>query len=173
MNHYSNADYDAAFAAAQASTDDQERTALYKQCLQILSDTAANVYLQDLQTLSPSVRSWRASSSIPSTSWTCPPFTTSKPSREAGNMKYAAKKLSALIITLFMVSVLAFLAFQIIPGDPTTKMLGTEATPEQSGSCVPSWVWIVRFSCAMGVGWPASCPETWAPATAIKCLWQT
>ena len=50
-------------------------------------------------------------------------------------MKYAAKKLSALIITLFMVSVLAFLAFQI--------------------------------------GWPASCPETWAPATAIKCLWQT
>ena len=45
-------------------------------------------------------------------------------------MKYAAKKLSALIITLFMVSVLAFLAFQIIPGDPTTKMLGTEATPE-------------------------------------------
>lgn len=45
-------------------------------------------------------------------------------------MKYAAKKLSALIITLFMVSVLAFLPFQIIPGDPTTKMLGTEATPE-------------------------------------------
>ena len=48
MINYSNADYDAAFAAAQASTDDQERTALYKQCLQILSDTAANVYLQDL-----------------------------------------------------------------------------------------------------------------------------
>ena len=45
-------------------------------------------------------------------------------------MKYVLKKLFALIITLFIVSLLAFLAFQIIPGDPTTKMLGTEATPE-------------------------------------------
>lgn len=45
-------------------------------------------------------------------------------------MKYVVKKLIALIITLFAVSVLAFFAFQIISGDPTTKMLGTEATPE-------------------------------------------
>lgn len=71
-------------------------------------------------------------------------------------MKYAAKKLSALIITLFMVSVLAFLAFQIIPGDPTTKMLGTEATPEAVRELpCPAWVWIVPgFPAAMGVGWP-------------------
>ena len=48
MINYSNADYDAAFAAAQASQDDAEQTALYKQCLEILSDTAANVYIQDL-----------------------------------------------------------------------------------------------------------------------------
>ena len=45
-------------------------------------------------------------------------------------MKYAAKKLLTLMITLFIVSLLAFLAFQVIPGDPTTKLLGTEATPE-------------------------------------------
>lgn len=45
-------------------------------------------------------------------------------------MKYAAKKFLTLIITLFIVSLLAFLAFQIIPGDPTTKLLGTEATEE-------------------------------------------
>jgi ABC-type dipeptide/oligopeptide/nickel transport system permease component len=32
---------------------------------------------------------------------------------------------------LFIVSLLAFLAFQIIPGDPTTKLLGTNATPEK------------------------------------------
>ena len=48
MINYSNADYDAAFAAAQASQDDAEQTELYKQCLEILSDTAANVYIQDL-----------------------------------------------------------------------------------------------------------------------------
>ena len=45
-------------------------------------------------------------------------------------MKYTAKKLLTLVITLFIVSLLAFLAFQVIPGDPTTRMLGTEATPE-------------------------------------------
>ncbi|MBO5129138.1 MAG: ABC transporter permease [Oscillospiraceae bacterium] len=45
-------------------------------------------------------------------------------------MKNIAKKFLTLIITLFIVSLLAFLAFQVIPGDPTTKMLGTEATEE-------------------------------------------
>jgi len=48
MINYSNADYDAAFAAAQSATDEAEQTKYYKQCLQILSDTAANVYTQDL-----------------------------------------------------------------------------------------------------------------------------
>ena len=48
MINYHNADYDAAFAAARLTADDAEQTALYKKCLQILSDTAANVYLQDL-----------------------------------------------------------------------------------------------------------------------------
>ena len=45
-------------------------------------------------------------------------------------MKYVCKKTITLIITLFLVSLLAFLAFQVIPGDPTTELLGTEATPE-------------------------------------------
>ena len=45
-------------------------------------------------------------------------------------MKYGLKKLGALLLTLLMVSMLAFLAFQVIPGDPTTKILGTEATEE-------------------------------------------
>lgn len=43
-------------------------------------------------------------------------------------MKYVVKKTLTLIITLFVVSLLAFLAFHVIPGDPTTKMLGTEVT---------------------------------------------
>jgi ABC-type dipeptide/oligopeptide/nickel transport system permease component len=46
-------------------------------------------------------------------------------------MKYLAKKLFTLIITLFIVSLLAFLAFQVIPGDVVTSRLGTNATPEQ------------------------------------------
>ncbi len=46
-------------------------------------------------------------------------------------MKYLVKKFVTLIMTLFLVSVLAFLAFQIIPGDVVTSILGTEATPER------------------------------------------
>ena len=46
-------------------------------------------------------------------------------------MKYFIKKFTALIVTLLIVSFLAFLAFTIIPGDPTTRILGTEATPEK------------------------------------------
>lgn len=46
-------------------------------------------------------------------------------------MKYLIKKTGTLIITLFIVSFLTFLAFSLIPGDPATAMLGTEATPEK------------------------------------------
>ena len=46
-------------------------------------------------------------------------------------MRYIAKKLFTLILTLLLVSLLAFFAFQIIPGDPAIKMLGTQATPEK------------------------------------------
>ena len=71
-------------------------------------------------------------------------------------MKYAAKKFLTLIITLFIVSLLAFLAFQIIPGDPTTKLLGTEATEEARAELraelgldrpipVRYWDWLTSF----------------------------
>lgn len=45
-------------------------------------------------------------------------------------MKYFAKKLTGLAATLLVVSFLVFAAFAIIPGDPATAKLGTEATPE-------------------------------------------
>ena len=46
-------------------------------------------------------------------------------------MKLFIKKIITLIMTLFLVSVADFLAFQIIPGDVVTSILGTEATPER------------------------------------------
>lgn len=46
-------------------------------------------------------------------------------------MRYAAKKLGMLLLTMGIVSFLTFSAFQIISGDPATAMLGTEATPEK------------------------------------------
>ena len=71
-------------------------------------------------------------------------------------MKFAFRKILTLVVTLFIVSLLAFLAFQVIPGDPTTKMLGTEATPEAREALLEElgfnrpvmvryWDWLTRF----------------------------
>ena len=45
-----------------------------------------------------------------------------------------AKKTGTLLLTLLLVSAMAFLAFQIIPGDPVTKILGTDYTPERAAT---------------------------------------
>lgn len=45
--------------------------------------------------------------------------------------KTVAKRVLLLIGTLLLVTLLAFVAFSIIPGDPTSSMLGVDATPEQ------------------------------------------
>ena len=46
-------------------------------------------------------------------------------------MKYMIKKITTLIITLLLVSVVTFVAFSVIPGDPALAKLGTYATPER------------------------------------------
>lgn len=46
-------------------------------------------------------------------------------------MKYAAKRLATVLVTMLLVSLLAFLAFELISGDPAEIMLGTQATPER------------------------------------------
>ena len=46
--NFSSAEYDAAYAAAVASTDDEEQTPQYKKCETILTNEASNVYIQDL-----------------------------------------------------------------------------------------------------------------------------
>ena len=46
-------------------------------------------------------------------------------------MRYALGKLGTFLVTMFLVSALTFVAFAVIPGDPATAKLGTEATPEQ------------------------------------------
>lgn len=48
MISYSNPDYDAAIKKAHNASTDKEMVAAYKEAQKILSDTAANVYIQDL-----------------------------------------------------------------------------------------------------------------------------
>lgn len=46
-------------------------------------------------------------------------------------MKTLVKRVLLLIATLLLVTILAFVAFSIVPGDPTSSILGVEATQEQ------------------------------------------
>lgn len=70
--------------------------------------------------------------------------------------KALLKRLALLAATLLLVSVLAFTAFSVIPGDPTQSVLGMEATEEQiatfrarHGLDLPPWErygsWLAAF----------------------------
>ena len=48
FNNYANPEYDIAFENALASADDLTKTFYYQECQRILTETAANVYIQDL-----------------------------------------------------------------------------------------------------------------------------
>lgn len=71
-------------------------------------------------------------------------------------MKTVLKRLGLLLLTLLLVTAFAFLAFSVIPGDPTGAILGTEATDEQIaalrtklGLDLPLWqrylIWVGNF----------------------------
>ncbi|MBR3396288.1 MAG: ABC transporter permease [Lachnospiraceae bacterium] len=44
-------------------------------------------------------------------------------------MKYTAKKIVLMLVTMILVSFLTYTAFELVSGDPAQAMLGTEATP--------------------------------------------
>ncbi len=71
-------------------------------------------------------------------------------------IKTIVKRLLLLILTVLLVTVLAFVAFSIIPGDPTDAILGLNATEEQVAALretlgldlpihVRYWNWISAF----------------------------
>lgn len=45
-------------------------------------------------------------------------------------MRYYVKKIISLIMVLFLIMLLTFIAFQVIPGDSAVSRLGVDATPE-------------------------------------------
>ncbi|MCR4658019.1 MAG: ABC transporter permease [Lachnospiraceae bacterium] len=46
-------------------------------------------------------------------------------------MRYALKKTASMLATVLIVSLLVFIAFAVIPGDPAVNKLGINATPEK------------------------------------------
>ena len=51
-------------------------------------------------------------------------------------MRYILKKAGVMIVTLLIISLLAFLAFEIIPADPVDTILGTDYTEERAAASV-------------------------------------
>ena len=47
-------------------------------------------------------------------------------------MQYVFRKTGVLLVTLLLVSLIAYLAFEIIPGDPTTMLLGSDYSEERA-----------------------------------------
>ena len=54
-------------------------------------------------------------------------------------MKYAVKRVGMLLITMLLVSLLTFLAFSLVSGDPAMNKLGTDATPERLAALRAEW----------------------------------
>ena len=79
-------------------------------------------------------------------------------------MRYTAKKIATMLLTMVIVSFLTFVAFSLLSGDAATRLLGTEATPErlealriELGLNDPL---LVRYGCG------TRCAATSAPRTA-------
>jgi ABC-type dipeptide/oligopeptide/nickel transport system permease component len=60
---------------------------------------------------------------------------------DAFMLKHLLKRLILLAVTLILVTVLAFVAFSIIPGDPTDAILGLNATEAQIAAHVHIIFW--------------------------------
>ena len=99
-------------------------------------------------------------------------------------MRYVLRKTGVLLVTLLAVSLLAYLAFQIIPGDPTTMLLGTEYTPERAEALRESlglnrnvfvrygeWLWnLLRGDAGVSYGYAMPVSEVLRGKVAVTAL---
>ena len=84
-------------------------------------------------------------------------------------MKYAAKKIAAMLFTMVIVSLLAFTAFSLISGDAAEIMLGTQVTPERLAALRAELGLDRPLPVATSPGSWAFSPETWAsPSSTIS-----
>ena len=75
---------------------------------------------------------------------------------------YYIRKVAGFLVTLFLVSILTFAVFQILPGDPALVILGVDADPMQIEQLHQE-----MGTSASSAGLAACSRGTWAPLTAI------
>ena len=82
------------------------------------------------------------------------------------------RKILTLLVTMLVVSLLTFAAFDMISGDPAATLLGTQATPEKVAA-LRAEMGLDRphAGAVRGVAGRVSSPETWAfpSSTASRC----
>lgn len=74
--------------------------------------------------------------------------------------KYILKRLVYIVIVFFIVSLLMYALYNLIPGDPAMvemeplrKVLKPAEWQRQYLENEPNWDWMIRLSFAMPVGW--------------------
>ena len=82
-------------------------------------------------------------------------------------MKYVCKRILMLLVTMVIVSLLAFAAFELIHGSAAEIMLGTQATPERVAELEAELGWTAPSRCGIWSGWRAFSPGTWGFLTVI------
>lgn len=86
-------------------------------------------------------------------------------------MKYVCKRILMLLVTMVIVSLLAFAAFELIHGSAAEIMLGTQATPERVAE-LEAELGLDRPFAVRYLEWLAGfSPGTWGflTATASRC----
>lgn len=73
-------------------------------------------------------------------------------------MKYVCKRILMLLVTMVIVSLWPFAAFELIHGSAAEIMLGTQATRSAWRSWRRSWGWTAPSRCGIWSGWRAFSP---------------
>ena len=71
--------------------------------------------------------------------------------------KYILKRLVYIVIVFFIVSLLMYALYNLIPGDPAMVEMEPLRKVLKPAECIwknePNWDWMIRLSFAMPVGW--------------------
>ena len=80
---------------------------------------------------------------------------------------YYIRKVAGFLVTLFLVSILTFAVFQILPGDPALVILGVDADEMQIQQLHEEMGWTGPFPFAFWSGSAACSRAIWVPLTGI------
>jgi ABC-type dipeptide/oligopeptide/nickel transport system permease component len=59
-------------------------------------------------------------------------------------LRYVVRRPLWVVVLLAAISILTFLLFYLVPGDPAKQALGKGVPPRRSPKCATAWAWTCR-----------------------------